>query len=93
MTEKSIDKAGFSRKLPSGLSSFHLEADRAASGLRITVTGIIGISELDGNGILLLSHGGRIYISGEQLKIEIYENKTVEICGRIGEISFGKNKN
>ena len=93
MTEKNNNNVGFSRNLPSGLSSFHLEIDRASSGLRVTATGIIGINDFDDEGILLLSHGGRIFISGHGLNIEIYENKIIEITGMIGEISFGKTKN
>lgn len=92
MTKKFNNQVGFSRNIHSGLSTFHLEADRSAMGLRITLSGIIGIKDFTSEGILLSSHAGRIFISGEKLKLEIYENKIVEICGLIGEISFGKNK-
>ena len=92
MTEKNNNKVGFSRNLPSGLSSFHLEADRSSSGLRIVVSGIIGIKDFTSERILLSSHAGRILVSGEKLKLEIYENKIVEISGLIGDICFGKNK-
>ena len=92
MTEKINNHVCFSRNLPSGLSTFHLEADRSPHGLRITVSGIIGIKGFTSEGVLLSSHAGRIFISGEKLRIEIYENKIVEISGKIGEISFGKNK-
>ena len=86
------NKVGFSRNMPSGLSSFHLEADRASAGLRITVSGIIGIQDFSDDSVLLASHAGRIFISGKKLKLEVYENKIIEISGMIGEICFGKNK-
>ena len=92
MTNKVNNADGFSRNLPSGLSSFHLEADKCSLGIRITVSGIIGIRDFTSESVLLSSHGGRIFISGEKLRLEIYENKIVEISGKIGEISFGKNK-
>ena len=43
--------------------------------------------------ITLLSHGGRICISGKSLFISVYENSNVEIVGKVGEIVFGYGKN
>ena len=92
MTDKKNNKVGFSRKIPSSLSSFHLTADRSVSGMTVTLSGIIGVKDFTDEGIQLSSHGGRIFISGKNLNLEVYENKIIEISGMIGEISFGKNK-
>ena len=91
MTEKK-NKSGYYRNSPAALSTFHLEADRITHGLRITASGIIGIKDFNDEGIMLSSHGGRIFISGHNLMLEVYENNVIEISGMIGEICFGTNK-
>ena len=76
-----------------GLSAFHLEADRRCGGLALIVSGIIGISDFSDSFILLKGHGGRVCVQGEKLFINVYENETVEIVGRVEEISFKYGKN
>ena len=93
MTDNKNKRVGFSRNLPSGLSTFHLEADSSSAGLRITLWGIIGVNHFNDEGVLLSSHSGRISVSGKKLKLEVYENKIIEISGMIEEICFGKKKN
>lgn len=91
MTEKS--KANSQDKILPGLSSFHLEADRASGGMSLILSGIIGISDFSDNYIHLLSHGGRVKVNGRSLFIRVYENNRVEIVGRIEGIVFGYGKN
>ncbi|MBO7196305.1 MAG: YabP/YqfC family sporulation protein [Clostridia bacterium] len=77
----------------SALSSFHIEADRAGGGMSLIISGVIGISDFSDQFIHLLSHGGRIKITGKALFIRVYENNRVEIVGRIEGIVFSYGKN
>jgi hypothetical protein len=76
-----------------GLSSFHLEADRCRSGLSVMLSGIIGISDFSDEFIYLKGHGGRIAVRGKRLFINVYENESVEIVGRVEGIEFKYGKN
>ena len=90
------DKNGQKEKsvgAPSGLSGFHLEANRSTRGLSLFLSGIIGISDFSDSYIRLLSHGGRITVNGKRLFINVYENNSVEIVGRVEEIVFSYGKN
>ena len=91
MTEKNKERKKYPG-VPSGLSAFHLEANRNAGGMSVILSGIIGISDFSDSSIELLSHGGRIFVTGKQLFISVYENNTLEIVGRIGEITFRYGK-
>ena len=92
MTPK-IKNANFPVGVPSGLSAFHLEADRSREGLSIILSGIIGISDFSDHFIHLKSHGGRISVLGKKLFIKVYENSSVEIVGKVEEIVFKYGKN
>ena len=88
-TENEIRKVG----IPSGMPSFHLEADRSTKGLSVILSGIIGISDFSDSSIYLLSHGGRIIVNGKKLFICVYENSTVEIVGKVEGVIFKYGKN
>lgn len=75
------------------LSSFHLEAERTSKGLSLCLCGIIGISDFTDSEILLLSHGGRILVTGRKLSLKVYESNSVEIIGIVEGISFKYGKN
>nr|MBE6545501.1 hypothetical protein [Oscillospiraceae bacterium] len=90
------DKNGQTKKnvgAPSGLTPFHLEANRSTRGLSLFLSGIIGISDFSDDYIRLMSHGGRILVNGKRLFINVYENNSVEIVGRVEEIVFSYGKN
>ena len=73
--------------------SFHLEADKSRSGMSVSINGIIGIADFTDETVFLRSHGGKVIVSGKRLNVSVYENKTVEISGRVEEISFKYGKN
>ena len=92
MTKKSkqdITKQG----IPPMLSSFHLEANRSGGGMSLILSGIVGVSDFSDELITLLSHGGRICVSGSKLFICLYENNSIEIEGRVKDITFIYGKN
>ena len=71
---------------------FYLSCERAVGGLSLLVGGIIGVSELDDGRTELLSHSGRVIVSGHGLKLTVFENKSIEINGRIEGINFAYGK-
>ena len=71
---------------------FYLSCERAVGGLSLLVGGIIGVSELDDGRTELLSHSGRVIVSGCGLKLTVFENKSIEINGRIEGINFAYGK-
>ncbi len=73
-------------------SSFRIEADRVAEGMRIFVSGIVGVGSYSLEEIELKSHGGRVKISGSRLKMCLLENKTVEIRGKVADMVFSYGK-
>lgn len=91
MTEKK--QSNVKSGVLSGLSSFHLEANRSSRGMSLLLSGIIGISDFSEERIELLSHGGRVIICGKRLFINVYENNNLEILGKAEEITFRYGKN
>lgn len=75
------------------LSPFHIEINRIKNGISFTASGVIGINDFSDGRAILLTHGGRIIISGVGLTVAIYEHNTVEISGRIEEVNFTYGKN
>ena len=80
------------RKEGTPRGDFYLSCERSLGGLSLLVGGIIGVSELDGGRTELLSHSGRIIVSGRGLKLTVFENKSIEIKGRIEGINFAYGK-
>lgn len=93
MTDKKKKKVPSARTVASALSSFHMEADRTGRGMSLVLCGIIGISDFSDSFMHLLSHGGRITVTGAGLFISVYENGSVEIVGRVEGINFKYGKN
>lgn len=76
-----------------GLKSFHMEADRCARGMSMVISGIIGVDDFSEERILLMSHTGRIIITGRRLSICVFEHSSLEIAGKVEEIEFKYGKN
>ena len=89
MTEKNV-------KIPVGvgaLSPFHIEMNRTKRGISMMASGVVGINDFGEDRAVLMTHGGRIIISGGRLSVVIYEHNTVEISGKIAEVKFTYGKN
>ena len=93
MTDKKKSEGGKALPNVTGLSSFHVEADRTNEGMCLVICGIIGISDFSDSFILLLSHGGRVSVTGKRLNISVFESGSVEIRGRVEVVNFGYGKN
>lgn len=75
------------------LFGFYVEAIRTGGGVSIRATGIIGVSELTKNEILLLSHKAKLRVFGEKLVLLTFDSKVVEIRGKIRSVEFIYGKN
>lgn len=72
---------------------FFLSAERRERGMRISIGAIVSIADFSPEEILLVSHGGRIKVSGEGLMLSVFEGRCVEIIGYVKEIDFLYGKN
>ena len=77
----------------SEVSGFHLDASRSYGGMTLIFDGIIGIEDFSLEKVELRSHDGRVFVSGKRLKVSIFENKAVELSGRVEGVAFGYGKN
>ncbi len=78
---------------PSIINKFHLDAERSAFGMTITVSGVIGVKDFSRETVEILTHTGRISISGRRLSLSVYENGTIEIKGKTEDVRFSYGKN
>lgn len=72
-------------KLPSG---FHVEIDRTASNLSVSVCGVISILDFTDSAALLKVRGRKIKIVGSMLNVAVYENRVAEVSGRVSGVEF-----
>ena len=75
------------------LSPFHLEADLCKCGVAISVSGVKSVQELDGEKIRLKCSVGALEVHGDSMEINVYENNTVEISGKVETVQFFYAKN
>jgi hypothetical protein len=78
--------------IQSNITPLNIEIRRSAGGVKIVMVGAVGISEFTDNTIAIKCHGTKIQLSGEKIKMNVLENKTLEIYGKVKEISFGYGK-
>lgn len=84
---KEKDEKAHSR--PKGLQSgFHIEADKILSTTSVSVNNVFSIVDFREDAAILKMRKGKIKISGEELSISVYENKIVEISGKVRDIEF-----
>ena len=67
---------------------FHTEIDITSRGMAFLVSGVTGIRDFSSECAVLRIRGFLLRICGEQLSLTVYENKTVEIVGKITEVEF-----
>ncbi len=90
----------FAKKLKSYISAprdimshFHIEIDRFSEGIKISAGGVNAILNISDTEARLRCEGAVIKIGGEKIEISVYENKTVEISGKVNfmELQYDKN--
>ena len=73
--------------------SYHIEIVKSKRGATLQVSGVIGVGELSGQCISLVSHGGRFTVSGRELALGILGKGVAEVYGRIEGVAFSYGKN
>ena len=69
-------------------AGFYLSCERTAGGLSVIVGGIISVTDFSEETVKLAGHSGRVSVNGKRLSMSVFENKNVEIKGRVEEIKF-----
>ena len=72
---------------------FHVEIDKSDSGLRLLASGVKRIAELSDKSLSLKCSQYTIKIIGERLSLSLYEDKSLEISGKLEVIEFENSKN
>lgn len=67
---------------------FHIEADRISDGISVSVCGVLSILDFSTELAILKIRRGRIRVRGGGLSIAVYENRTVEIFGKVEALEF-----
>ena len=79
--------------LPSMLSNFHVEIDKSAGGYSVVASGVSRVLELSSELVRLRCRKALVAVRGRNLSLSLYENKTVEISGKIEGLEFDSAKN
>ncbi|MBO7304086.1 MAG: YabP/YqfC family sporulation protein [Clostridia bacterium] len=66
----------------------HIEIDSLPGGASVSVYGVKNIVDFGAERAVLLVKGGKILIKGVGLSISVYENRIVEIFGKISGVEF-----
>ena len=67
---------------------FHMEADRLADGVSVSIMGVLSIVDFNESSAIMKMRRGKIKVTGSSLSVAVYENRTVEICGKVGAVEF-----
>lgn len=67
---------------------FHMEADRLPSGISVSIMGVLSIIDFNEGAAIMKMRRGKIKVTGSELSVAVYENRTVEICGKVGAVEF-----
>ena len=70
----------------------NVEIKKSSQGAVLVLAPIMEISELSTEKISLISHSGRVVISGEYLAVSVMQDRVAEIYGRIMEVKFSYGK-
>lgn len=74
--------------IKTGTSSFHIEIDRVYGGISVSVYGVFSILDFNDSLAVLKLKKGKVRVTGQGLSVAVYENRTVEICGKVEGVAF-----
>ena len=74
------------------VSDFHLSMDRAGRGISLILSGASAIRDFSDQCALFRVRGFLVRVKGAQMSITVYENKTVELTGRIEGVEIVYDK-
>ncbi len=67
---------------------YHIEMDRVLNRQLLSVSRVTSIIDFSETLIKLKMRRGSLHISGEKLEINVYENRLVDITGKVDKIEF-----
>ena len=67
---------------------FHMEMDSGLGGATLLVLGVRRIEEYSGERLVLQIAGAKMHLVGIGLCLSVFDNKTVEVRGRLLEVKF-----
>ena len=81
-------KSGINDKLALIQPIYRFEAEGGTDMMRLYLYGIIGIGELCDESILMLTKRQSITVSGQRLCVSVFEGNSIELVGKIENISL-----
>ena len=72
---------------------FHMEVESGIFGMSVLIVAVRHIEEYSGEQIVLKMAGGRMNLKGQGLYLTVFENKTVEVRGKLSEVCFSYDRN
>ncbi|MBO5879990.1 MAG: YabP/YqfC family sporulation protein [Clostridia bacterium] len=79
--------------ISSSFSKFRVEINKQGRIFSLICSGVSGISEFSEKNVTLKLPGFSLLIFGEGLFVTVFEQKSVEICGKISEVKISYAKN
>ena len=71
---------------------FHMEMDGGRSGASARISGVRHIEEYTAERLVLQISGGRLRLLGTGLSLSVFENRSIEVGGRISEVGFSYDR-
>ena len=72
------------------ISLYHMELNATVGGASVVFSGIKGVVEVSDEFVKIMTKNGTVSISGSRLEISVFEYKTLQIVGKIENISISK---
>ena len=70
------------------MMSFGLDASRCGNKTRLTVSGVVCITDYNIESVSIKCHGGKIRVCGSDVRLNVLGGNVIEIVGRVGAIIF-----
>ncbi len=66
-----------------------VEIRKTSTGAVLSAVGVVSVTEVSGESVALASHSGRLSIKGSDLILSVFENKSIEVKGKIEGVEMG----
>lgn len=83
MTKDGLNEQLMGALSRTGINEISLEIRKTRIGAALVAVNVIGVCEFSDTLVVMLSHSGRITVRGERLCLSVFEDKSVEILGKI----------
>ncbi len=70
----------------------HVEMTPRKNKTQLIIVGVVGISQLQDDAVVIKCHGVKMRISGAKILVNVLEHNTLEIIGKIEEIKIINGK-